>query len=49
MAMRKIKPINECKLCGSLNTWVNISEVVCRKCGHRQPKNNQEKKENKEV
>jgi len=26
---------NQCKKCGSVNTYVSQTHIVCRKCGHK--------------
>jgi len=26
---------NKCKKCGSVNTYVSQTHIVCRKCGHK--------------
>ena len=32
---------NQCKKCGSVNTYVSQTHIVCRKCGHKMILNSQ--------
>ena len=40
---------NQCKKCGSVNTYVSQTHIVCRKCGHKMIKPQSQAHKSKDI